>query len=211
MIQIREVIVVEGKYDKIKLSSLVDGLIIETNGFGIFKDQERLDLIRSLADKRGIIILTDSDSAGFLIRGKLSSCISPEKIKHAYIPDILGKERRKSSPSREGKLGVEGVETKILLEALQRAGATLEEKRPRREAVSKSDLYELGLVGREESAVKRKRLLKELRLPEHLSANGLLRVINTMYSREEWKKLFEGDPERAEASSAKEAKERKSE
>ena len=199
MIRIREVIVVEGKYDKIKLSSLVDGMIIETNGFGIFRDRERLELIRSLAQRRGLIVLTDSDSAGFLIRGKLSSCIPPERIKHAYIPDILGKEKRKAAPSREGKLGVEGVEAEILLEALQRAGATLREERESGEELCKSDLYELGLFGREESGRKRKRLLKELRLPEHLSANGLLKVINAMYSKEEFTELLKRNSESGES------------
>jgi ribonuclease M5 len=130
LIHVKEAVIVEGKYDKIKLSSLIDGLILPTNGFRIFKDPEKMALIRSLADTRGLLILTDSDSAGFLIRNYLSGCIAPEKIRHAYIPDILGKEKRKDKPSKEGKLGVEGVPISILKEALLRAGVSVDEKTP---------------------------------------------------------------------------------
>lgn len=191
MIRIKETIVVEGKYDKNKLSSLVDGVIIETNGFGIFKDKKRLAMIRRLAEKNGLIILTDSDGAGFLIRSKLCSCIRPEFIKNAYIPDILGKEKRKSIPSKEGKLGVEGMALETLREALLRAGVTVEGEAERRCTLTKTDLYELGLSGRENSAGKRAALLKRLKLPERLSPNGLLQALSVLYSREELFQLCE--------------------
>ena len=162
MIRVKEAIVVEGKYDKIKLSSLVEGVIIETKGFGIFQDREKLAYLRALAKKRGLIVLTDSDGAGFLIRGKLSSSIPPEQIKHAYIPDILGKERRKAAPSKEGKLGVEGMELSVLRQALERAGATVEDgPAPQKETappLTKADLFQLGLTGGEDSAARRKAL-----------------------------------------------------
>ena len=183
MIRVKEAIVVEGKYDKIKLSSLVEGVIIETKGFGIFRDREKLAYLRALAKKRGLIVLTDSDGAGFLIRGKLSSSIPPEQIKHAYIPDILGKERRKAAPSKEGKLGVEGMELSVLRQALERAGAT--------PPLTKADLFQLGLTGGEDSAARRKALQKRLGLPERLSANGLLQALNTLYSREELRAALE--------------------
>lgn len=190
MIRVKEVIIVEGKYDKIKLSSLVDGIIIETGGFRIFKDKARLAMIRRLAEKNGAVILTDSDGAGFLIRGKLCSCIPPELVKNAYIPDILGKERRKRTPSREGKLGVEGMETELLRMALLRAGVSVEEKAAAR-PVTKADLYQLGLSGGPESSRRRAELLKRLKLPERLSANGLLHVLQGMYSREEFLRFYE--------------------
>lgn len=190
MIQVKEAIVVEGKYDKIRLSSLVDGIIIETNGFGIFRDQEKMEYLRRLARERGLLVLTDSDGAGFLIRGRISSCIPKEQVKHAYIPDILGKERRKAIPSKEGKLGVEGMETAVLREALERAGATIDsEKKPlseRTEKISKSDLYSLGLSGGAGSGEKRRVLQKALGLPERLSSTGLLQALNALYSREEF-------------------------
>lgn len=189
MIRVKEAIVVEGKYDKIKLSSLVEGVIIETGGFGIFKDKERLAYLRSLAQKRGLIVLTDSDGAGFLIRGKLSSSIPPERIKHAYIPDILGKERRKAAPSKEGKLGVEGMELSVLREALERAGATVEDAPPKDAPASppltRLDFYQLGLTGKPDSAARRRTLQRRLGLPERLSSKGLFQALNTLYTREE--------------------------
>ena len=190
MIRVKEAIVVEGKYDKIKLSSLVEGVIIETRGFGIFKDKERLAYLRSLAQKRGLIVLTDSDGAGFLIRGKLSSSIPPERIKHAYIPDILGKERRKASPSKEGKLGVEGMTPQVLTDALRRAGATFEgEDAPRRSAgITKADLLDKGLIG-PGSAERRATLQRELGLPARLTANGLLEALDLLLTREEFDAL----------------------
>jgi ribonuclease M5 len=185
VIHIKEAVVVEGKYDKIRLSSLIDGLILETNGFGIFKDKERLEMIRQVARKQGIVVLTDSDGAGFLIRSKLSSVIPPDCIKHAYIPDILGKERRKKSPSKEGKLGVEGMETEILQRALEQAGIQVED-RPfsPAEKITKADLFSLGLSGGADSSRKRQRLLQHLGLPQHLSPNGLLGVVSRLYTKE---------------------------
>jgi ribonuclease M5 len=191
MIRVKEAIVVEGKYDKIKLSSLVEGVIIEVGGFGLFKDREKLQYLRELAEKRGLIVLTDSDGAGFLIRHKLSSCIPPNQLKHAYIPDILGKERRKAAPSKEGKLGVEGMELSVLRQALENAGATLEdatvggEGSPFKGDVTKADLFAWGLAGKPDSAARRKELQRRLGLPERLSANGLLQALNALYSREE--------------------------
>ncbi len=195
MIRVKEAIVVEGKYDKIKLSSLVDGTIVELGGFHIFRDEEKLQYLKRLAKERGLIVLTDSDGAGFLIRGRLSSCIPKEQIKHAYIPDILGKERRKASPSKEGKLGVEGMELSTLHMALERAGAHIIEGRetaaPTGEKLTKADLYALGLSGGEESASLRKQLQKELQLPQGLSANGLLQALNALYGKEEFLRLAE--------------------
>lgn len=199
-IRVKEAIVVEGRYDKSKLSSLVDGVIIETNGFGIFRDRDRLELIRRLAKERGLVVLTDSDGAGFLIRGKLASCISPEYLKNAYIPDQYGKERRKPQPSKEGKLGVEGMSLSTLRLALERAGATIEEQEApeilpeaEEEPITKADLFQLGLAGGTDSAGRRKALQKALDLPERLSANGLLRVLNALYGREEFFRLAAGD------------------
>lgn len=187
MISVKEAIVVEGRYDKHKLSSLVDGIIVTTEGFGIFKDEQKREYLRRLAKERGLIVLTDSDGAGFVIRGKLSSWIPKEQVKHAYVPDILGKERRKASPGKEGKLGVEGMSVEILREALLRAGATINEESSEQEGekLTKADLFELGLSGRDDSAARRKRLQKRLGLPEKLSPNGLLQALNACYSREQ--------------------------
>jgi len=180
LIKTDRVIIVEGKYDKIKLSSVVDALIIETNGFGIFKDKEKLNLIKMLAQKRGIIILTDSDSAGFLIRNHLKSVIAPKYITHIYIPDIYGKERRKASYSKEGKLGVEGIDINILREAFEKAGVMSEEteRTSNRREITRADFYDFGLCGTDQSAVKRKKLQRKLKLPEHLSQKALLEVLN---------------------------------
>lgn len=190
MIKVKEAVIVEGKYDKIKLSSLIDGLIIETNGFQIFKDKEQMAFIRKLADTRGIIVLTDSDSAGFLIRHYLAGAIEPEKIKHAYIPDILGKEKRKAKPSKEGKLGVEGVPAQIIRDALKRAGAGLDTRQASAGGsagkITKADLYLTGLSGTRDSAQKRRALLKMLSLPEHLSANSLTQVLNDIMDYDEF-------------------------
>ncbi len=192
MIKVKEAIIVEGKYDKIKLSSVIDGLIIETRGFRIFGDKEQMDFIRRLADTRGILILTDSDGAGFLIRNYLTGSIAPEKIKHAYIPDILGKERRKQKPSKEGKLGVEGVPVKTIVEALNRAGVVCGgEEAPAGRKITKTDLYLAGLSGGENSTQKRQKLLKELSLPEHLAANSLVGVLNGIMSYEEFRQLLD--------------------
>lgn len=179
-LKIKEAVVVEGKYDKIKLSALIDGLIIETHGFAIFRDKEQLELLRRLADKRGLIILTDSDSAGFLIRNFLKGAIDPEKIKNAYIPDIFGKEKRKAAPGKEGKLGVEGIPLNILRECLKKAGIESDYKAPQGRQITKTDLYLLGLSGGSESAQRRRLVQKALDLPEHLSANALVEVLNTL-------------------------------
>lgn len=189
MIKVNEAIVVEGKYDKIKLSSIVDGLIIETNGFRIFKDKEKINLLRNLARKRGILIFTDSDSAGFLIRNYISSIIPKENIKHAYIPDIYGKEKRKYNYSKEGKLGVEGIPKKIIEKSLKDAGVIFKEtelvKKNKRE-ITKIDLYDYGLSGRDNSSELRKAFLKQLNLPEHLSVNSLVKVLNCSLTYEEF-------------------------
>jgi ribonuclease M5 len=189
MIKTDRVVIVEGKYDKIKLDAILDAVIIETDGFAIFNDKEKQRLIRRLAKTKGLLILTDSDSAGFKIRSFIGGIVPPEEIKHAYIPDIFGKEKRKTEASKEGKLGVEGIPKEILIEALAKAGVLAEEtKETKRKLVTKTDLYEDGLSGREDSATKRKAFLKSLDLPELLSANKLLPIINTFLTYEEYKK-----------------------
>ena len=195
MIRVKEAILVEGRYDKIKLASLVDGVILEAGGFSLFRDREKLAYLKRLAKERGLILLTDSDGAGFVIRGKLSSHIPPEHLKHAYIPDVYGKERRKAKPSKEGKLGVEGMDLATLRAALERAGATILEggnapgPADQGEPVTKSDLFQLGLSGKADSAQRRKELQRALGLPERLSANGLVQAVNALYSREEFLRL----------------------
>ena len=194
MIQIREAVIVEGKYDKIKLSSIIDGLILETHGFQIFKDQEQMALLRKLAATRGLLVLTDSDGAGFQIRHYLTGAIDPSKIKHAYIPDILGKERRKEKPSSEGKLGVEGLPVEILREAILRAGVSCGEE-PRAVSshpITKLDLFAAGLTGRDDSAARRRRFLASVGLPEHLSANSMVPVLNSMMTYEEFMERCRG-------------------
>lgn len=186
MVRIREAIVVEGRYDKNTLSQIVDAPILETNGFGIFKDKKQMELLRKVAKLRGLIVFTDSDGAGFVIRNHLKSAIDGRFLKHAYIPDIPGKERRKSAPGKEGKLGVEGMSPEIILQALRRAGATIEgENAPSRNSITKQDLMELGLSGGANSAEKRRMLLNKLDLPEHMSANAMLQALNLLYSLEE--------------------------
>lgn len=186
MLKIQEAIVVEGRYDKNTLEQLVDTVILETRGFGIFRDSERLELLRRIAEKRGLIILTDSDGAGFVIRNYLKGALPPQLVKHAYIPDCPGKERRKRQPGKEGKLGVEGMPPAVLEQALRRAGAVFLEQPPAEApaALSKTDLYLWGLSGGAGSREKRQRLLKKLGLPEHLSTNALLPVLSALYDRE---------------------------
>lgn len=182
--QIREAIVVEGRYDKNALSQVVDAVILETSGFGIFKDGERLALLRRLAEERGLLVLTDSDGAGFVIRNYLKGAVEPSQVKHAYIPDRPGKEKRKRRPGKEGKLGVEGMPPAVLLETLRRGGATFlggEAADEPRRAVTKTDLYLAGLSGTPKAAENRRALLKRLDLPEHMSANALLEVLNVLY------------------------------
>lgn len=183
MIRIREAIVVEGKYDKNTLRQLVDAPVFTTDGFGIMNDREMMDLLRRVAMERGLIVLTDSDGAGFVIRNRIRGSLPPECVRHAYIPDIYGKERRKATPGKEGKLGVEGMKPEILLQALRQAGATFEEGEPTEERtpITKADLMELGLSGRPDSKARRLDLQEKLGLPEHLSANALLEVLNILY------------------------------
>lgn len=186
MLKIKQAVIVEGKYDKIRLSNLVDAVIIPTNGFELYKNKETAELIKMLSKKTGIIILTDSDSAGFQIRSRLRSITRGGEVINVYIPDIMGKERRKRSPSAEGKLGVEGVDDEILLEAFRKAGVFAEERTAPKDPITKADLMECGLVGGENSADKRAKLQRGLGLPVRLSANMLLEILNVMYSREEF-------------------------
>ena len=187
MIHIDGAIVVEGKYDKIKLSRMVDCPIITTGGFGVFKSDETKELLRWYAEHGGIIILTDSDSAGFRIRGYIKGIVNSGEVKSAYIPDIFGKEKRKQKPSAEGKLGVEGVSERVIAEALERAGVIGERAEDRRK-ITRTDLYDDGLFGGGDASKKRAELLKRLGLPERLSVSGLLDVLNSSMSFEEYKK-----------------------
>ncbi|MBQ2443703.1 MAG: DUF4093 domain-containing protein [Clostridia bacterium] len=192
MIEIKEAVIVEGKYDKMRLKGILNSVIVETGGFRLFKDNEKLSLIKNLAEKQGIVILTDSDSAGFVIRNHLKSAVSPDKIKNAYIPTIQGKEKRKSKPSKEGLLGVEGIDEKELLLSLQRAGATIENSAETSDnnskpKISKSDLYKLGLSGHDNSSILRKKLLKHLNLPEYITANALCELLSSLYDFEKLK------------------------
>jgi ribonuclease M5 len=187
MIKIEQAVIVEGKYDKIRLSSMLDAVIIETDGFGIFKDKEKQRLIRKLAEKRGILILTDSDSAGFKIRSFISGTVPPEKIFHAYIPDIFGKERRKDAPSKEGKLGVEGVPNQIIYDSLRQAGVTCSMTSSAEKRITKTDLYVDGIFGQKNSSKKRAALIKYLDLPEHLSTNALVQILNMFMNYDDYK------------------------
>ena len=194
MLRIREAIVVEGRYDKNTLSQVVDTLILETAGFGIFKDPEKLALLRRAAEKRGLIVLTDSDGAGFVIRNRIRGAVPARYVKHAYIPDVCGKERRKKRAGREGKLGVEGMPPAVLEAVLRRAGATFLEEEPQGQAggppLTKTDLMAAGLTGTPDSAARRLALLKKLELPAHMSANALLAVLNGCYSRDEAREML---------------------
>lgn len=188
MIKVDRVVIVEGRYDKIKLSSIIDGVIIETEGFGIFKDKEKQKLIRRLAEEKGLLILTDSDSAGFVIRSFISSIVNNQYIVNAYIPDILGKEKRKDSPSKEGKLGVEGVSKEVIEATLRQAGVGCEEvPAAEKRQVTKTDLFTDGLSGGTESSVKRKKFLKYLDLPERMTANAMLELINLFMTYDDYK------------------------
>lgn len=195
MVKIREAIVVEGRYDKNTLAQIVDAPILETAGFGIFKNKEQMELLRRVAKERGLIVFTDSDGAGFVIRNRIKSAIPASQLKHAYIPDIYGKEKRKSAPGKEGKLGVEGMRPEVILEALRRAGATFEEEPvqsvPSRE-ITKQDLMDLGLSGSPDAGERRKKLLKACRFPEHMSANAMLQALNLLYTLEEVRNLVSG-------------------
>jgi len=187
MVKIKEAIVVEGRYDKNTLAQIVDAPILQTDGFQIMKNKELLALLRAVAQKRGLIIFTDSDGAGFVIRNFLKGAIPNEYLKHAYIPDIMGKERRKSAPGKEGKLGVEGMTPQIILDCLTQAGATIEgtDTPKPHDGITKLDMFNMGLSGGRDSKQKRLTLIKMLNLPEHLSSNALLQVLNLLYTKDE--------------------------
>lgn len=186
MVKIREAIVVEGRYDKNTLSQIVDAPILETNGFGIFKDKAQMALLRRVAEKRGLIVFTDADGAGFVIRNHIKSAIPAQYLKHAYTPDIYGKERRKAAPGKEGKLGVEGMRPDVIIDALRKAGATIEgESAAPVNQITKQDLMDLGLSGGADASAKRLALLKKLNLPERMSANAMLQALNLLITLEE--------------------------
>ena len=188
--RVKEVVVVEGRYDRNTLLQVVDATVVEVGGFSLFHYDEKTAYLRDLAEKNGIILMTDADSAGFVIRNHLKGCLPPERVKQAYIPDVYGKERRKKKPGKEGKLGVEGMRPEVLVEALRRAGATFEDGEGRRTAagITKADLLEKGLIG-PNSREKRLEIQKKLGFPEHLTANGLLEAMNLLLSREEFDAL----------------------
>lgn len=196
MRKVREVIVVEGRYDKNALRQVVDATVIPLGGFAVFNDREKLAFLRRLGQERGLILLTDSDGAGFVIRNYLKGALPKEMVKQAYIPDIAGKERRKRRPGKEGKLGVEGMKPQVLLEALERAGATFLDETPGQTApggppITKADLFSMGLTGGSGSAARRQALLKRLELPEHLTTGGMLEALNLLYDRESLYRLLE--------------------
>lgn len=193
MVKIREAIVVEGRYDKNTLRQIVDTAVFTTEGFGVMNDKSKLDFLRQVAQTRGLIILTDSDGAGFVIRNYLKGALPKDKVRHAYIPDVEGKEKRKAAPGKEGKLGVEGMTPEILLEVLRRAGASFEENtdRPEGEPITKWDLYELGLTGGPDSKAKRLALLQKLNFPAHMTANVLLEALNVLYDRDAFFQFME--------------------
>ena len=195
MVKIKEAIVVEGRYDKNTLSQILDAPILETSGFGIFKDKQQMRLLRRIAETRGLIVFTDSDGAGFVIRNHIKSAIPGKYLKHAYIPDIYGKEKRKAAPGKEGKLGVEGMTKEVILEALRRAGATIEgeETAPVRQ-ITKQDLMELGLSGGPDASSNRLKLLKKLNLPERMSPNAMLQALNLLYTLEELSEIIQTLP-----------------
>lgn len=195
MIRVREAIVVEGRYDRNTLRQFVDAPIFETSGFGVLNDREKLSLLRQAAERRGLIVLTDSDRAGFVIRNYLKGALPKGRVLQAYIPDVYGKEKRKTTPGREGKIGVEGMRPEVLLEALRKAGATIEGEdgpSPSGEAITKQDLFELGLSGGKDSAIRRAGLQKELKLPARLGANALLDALNLLFTRKEFLDYYHG-------------------
>lgn len=194
MIKLKEVVIVEGKYDKIKLSSILDANIITTDGFAIFKDREKQNYLKRLGEKNGAVIITDSDSAGLIIRNFLKNIISENKIKNVYIPEISGKEKRKKEASKEGLLGVEGLSAKILEESLSRFGITETKSEKTGAEITQTDFFDDGLIGKENSAEKRRKLCEILKLPHNLSKNSLLKALNELISYEEYKlKLKEID------------------
>ena len=191
MVKIKEAIVVEGRYDKNTLSQIVDAPIFQTNGFSVMNDKDQLSLLRRVAQLRGLIVFTDSDGAGFVIRNYLKGAIPAEHLKHAYIPDIFGKEKRKAAPGKEGKLGVEGMTPAVILQCLQRAGATFEDDapQPREPQITKLDMFHAGLSGGPDSKQRRLALLKQLQLPEHMSSNAMLEALNLLCTKEEFYRL----------------------
>lgn len=195
MIKIKETVIVEGRYDKSTISNYIDAHIIETSGFGIFSNKDKLRLIRQLCEKNGVVILTDSDGAGFVIRNYLKGALPPDKVKHAYIPQLPGSERRKTGPSAEGLLGVEGMSREIIIGALKSAGVTiqecLQEDRPMGRQITKADLYADGLSGRPDSSARRQALLKQQGLPSYLSSNELISALNILFGYEEYKNLLQ--------------------
>ena len=192
MVKIRQAIVVEGRYDKNTLSQIVDAPILETSGFGILNNKENLELLRRVAKSRGLIVFTDSDGAGFVIRNFLKSAIEPKYLLHAYIPDIYGKENRKSAPGKEGKLGVEGMPPDVILDCLRRAGAAFEDAAsPPAGGITKQDLMELGLSGGKGSSLLRKKLLAKLKFPEHMSSNAMLQALNLLYTLPQLQEIIE--------------------
>ncbi len=192
MIRVRQAIVVEGRYDKNVLSQVVDAPIFTTSGFGVMKDKAMLAFLRRVAQERGLIILTDSDGAGFVIRNFLKGALPKDRVLHAYIPDVYGKERRKAAPGKEGKLGVEGMSPEILRRALENAGALLEEAPlDVRQPITKQDLFALGLSGGAQSKAKRLALLRQLSLPEHMSSNSLLQALNVLYDRDTFLQMMD--------------------
>ena len=194
MIKLKQAVVVEGKYDKIKLSSIIDAPIIVTNGFSIFKDKEKLNYIKEVAKKRGIVIMTDSDNAGFMIRNRILKAVGKEnEVINVYIPDVFGKEKRKKNMSAEGKLGVEGIDSKVLIETLEKFGVTASQSKECSKAkeITKTDLFNFGLSGGENSEMKRKVLLKKLNLPQNMTANSMLEALNIFLTYNEFKNICE--------------------
>lgn len=187
MHKISEVIIVEGRYDKNTLSQVVDAVIIETGGFNVFNNREKQQLLRTLAEKRGLIVMTDPDGAGLVIRNFIKGCVDPKLVKHAYMPEVFGKERRKAKPSKEGKLGVEGMDAETIMTALRRAGATVDGAEGKCSGgISIADMYAKGLTGRADSAARRSELLAQMRLPRKMTAQAMLPVLNALMSREEF-------------------------
>ena len=197
MLKIREAIVVEGRYDKNTISQVVDAPILITNGFGIMKDKAQLALLRQVAQRRGLIVFTDADGAGFVIRNFLKGAIPADQLKHAYIPDVYGKERRKTAPGKEGKLGVEGMPPEVIRDCLVRAGATIdgEESMQPSQQITKQDFAILGLSGGLSSSQKRKKVLKAMNMPEHMSSNAMLQAVNLLFTKEEFAQLVMGQTE----------------
>lgn len=192
MLRIKEAVVVEGKYDKIKLKGIIDAPIIETNGFRVFKDKEKQNLIRQLANKRGLLIITDSDSAGFVIRNFLKGIVKESVIKQCYIPQLKGKEKRKEKPSKEGYLGVEGISDEEIINAIKRSNATIEgENVKKTEEITKNDFFELGLTGRDNSKANREKVLKYLNLPTYLTTNAMISALNVLVTKDEIKEILE--------------------